>query len=181
MVVGVDGEPRTATRVSVAITSLTFMLVLVPEPVWKTSTGNWSTRWPASTSLASRASPASTIASEMSDVITPVGGVDGGGLDLDRDDCPNQVVRERPGDRADVLDRVRVIAPSRPSRADRVTWPHPRYGPRLIGRIDVDGPVARRARGSTPGSPRSNGRRGPGSCRLVGRSAPGSAPGNTAR
>ena len=31
----------------VAMTSLTFMLVLVPEPVWKTSIGNWSSCSPS--------------------------------------------------------------------------------------------------------------------------------------
>ena len=40
---------RWATR---ATTSLTFMLVEVPEPVWKTSMGNWSSCFPRATSSA---------------------------------------------------------------------------------------------------------------------------------
>ena len=36
----------------VAMTSLRFMLVLVPEPVWKTSIGNWSSCSPLTTSAA---------------------------------------------------------------------------------------------------------------------------------
>ena len=35
-----------------AITSLAFMLELVPEPVWNTSIGNWSSCWPSAISLA---------------------------------------------------------------------------------------------------------------------------------
>ncbi len=33
-----------------AITSFAFMFELVPEPVWKTSTGNWSSCLPSATS-----------------------------------------------------------------------------------------------------------------------------------
>ena len=36
----------------VAMTSFMFMLELVPEPVWKTSTGKWSSWSPATTSAA---------------------------------------------------------------------------------------------------------------------------------
>ncbi len=49
----------------VAITSFMFMLELVPEPVWKTSTGNWSSWSPATTSRA-----AASIASACSLPIT---------------------------------------------------------------------------------------------------------------
>ncbi len=38
-----------------AITSLAFMFEEVPEPVWKTSIGNWSSYLPAATSSAARA------------------------------------------------------------------------------------------------------------------------------
>ena len=41
VVVGVDLDSRSAAARD-AMTSLTFMLVDVPEPVWKTSIGNWS-------------------------------------------------------------------------------------------------------------------------------------------
>ncbi len=44
-----------------AITSFAFMFDEVPEPVWKTSTGNWSSWSPAATS-----SPAAAIFSAMS-------------------------------------------------------------------------------------------------------------------
>src|SRR6187549_356243 len=46
-----------ASPARLAITSLAFMFEEVPEPVWKTSTGNWSSCSPAAT-----ASPASAIA-----------------------------------------------------------------------------------------------------------------------
>ena len=39
----------------VAITSLAFMFVDVPEPVWKTSIGNWSSNSPAATRSAATA------------------------------------------------------------------------------------------------------------------------------
>jgi hypothetical protein len=44
----------------VAITSLAFMLELVPEPVWKTSTGKWSSCSPAATSSAAAAIASAT-------------------------------------------------------------------------------------------------------------------------
>ena len=40
---------------SVAITSLAFMFDEVPEPVWKTSIGNWSSCLPSATSSAAAA------------------------------------------------------------------------------------------------------------------------------
>ena len=51
----------------VAITSLAFMLLLVPEPVWNTSIGNWSSSLPAATSSA-----AARIASAMSASMIPI-------------------------------------------------------------------------------------------------------------
>ena len=39
---------------SVAMTSLAFMLVLVPEPVWKMSSGNWASCAPLRISLHGR-------------------------------------------------------------------------------------------------------------------------------
>ena len=48
---GCTGRPsRSVARL--AITSFMFMLVEVPEPVWNTSTGNWSSHWPLATSTA---------------------------------------------------------------------------------------------------------------------------------
>ena len=49
-----------------AITSLVFMLELVPEPVWKTSIGNWSSCLPSAISAA-----AAMIASALSAASSP--------------------------------------------------------------------------------------------------------------
>jgi hypothetical protein len=46
-----------------ASTSFMFMLVDVPEPVWKTSTGNWSAQAPSATSSAAAATAPATSAS----------------------------------------------------------------------------------------------------------------------
>ena len=46
-----------------AITSLAFMLVEVPEPVWNTSIGNWSSCCPAATSSPARATRSAMSAS----------------------------------------------------------------------------------------------------------------------
>ena len=75
-----------ARTVSDEITSLTFMLVLVPEPVWNTSIGNWSSCCPSTISAA-----AATIASLLATVIDVEVGVGacGGGLD------PRERVDER--------------------------------------------------------------------------------------
>ena len=51
---------------SVATTSLAFMLDEVPEPVWNTSMGNWSSWRPSITSSA-----AATMASDTSGASTP--------------------------------------------------------------------------------------------------------------
>jgi hypothetical protein len=48
---GVPPEYCVARR---AITSFAFMLLLVPEPVWKTSIGKWASWRPAATSRAAR-------------------------------------------------------------------------------------------------------------------------------
>ena len=48
---GCTGRPsRSVARL--ASTSFMFMFVEVPDPVWKTSTGNWSSHWPSATSTA---------------------------------------------------------------------------------------------------------------------------------
>jgi hypothetical protein len=52
---------RRAARV--ATTSFTFMFVEVPDPVWNTSTGNWSSHRPAATSSAAAAIAAPSSAS----------------------------------------------------------------------------------------------------------------------
>ena len=54
-VVGMDGGlaatlgPVSISLATPAITSLVFMLVEVPEPVWKMSTTNWSSCLPSAT------------------------------------------------------------------------------------------------------------------------------------
>ncbi len=54
-----------------AITSLAFMLVEVPEPVWKTSIGNWSSCSPSATSSPARAiRSASSVSSRPSSPFT---------------------------------------------------------------------------------------------------------------
>eukprot|EP01139_Manchomonas_bermudensis_P017219 Amastigsp_a516913_19.p3 type:complete len:139 gc:universal Amastigsp_a516913_19:873-1289(+) len=56
-------EPIVPPSSSIArfeMTSLTFMFVWVPDPVWKTTSGKWSSRRPSITSSA-----AATIASEI--------------------------------------------------------------------------------------------------------------------
>ena len=45
----------TSSPASAAITSFAFMLELVPDPVWKTSIGNWSSSSPAATRSAAAA------------------------------------------------------------------------------------------------------------------------------
>ncbi len=62
---GWTSRPRRSVA-RVAITSLVFMLDEVPEPVWKTSTGKWSSQRPSATSAA-----ADRIASAMSRSTTP--------------------------------------------------------------------------------------------------------------
>ena len=58
VVVGVDrllarrAVPPASSIARLAITSLAFMLVEVPEPVWKMSSGNWSSSLPSTTSWA---------------------------------------------------------------------------------------------------------------------------------
>jgi hypothetical protein len=46
-----------------ASTSFMFMFDEVPEPVWYTSTGNWSSHWPAATSSAAAAMASATFLS----------------------------------------------------------------------------------------------------------------------
>src|SRR4029078_1398245 len=48
----------TSSPATAAITSFAFMFDEVPEPVWKTSIGNWSSRSPSATRSAASASRA---------------------------------------------------------------------------------------------------------------------------
>ena len=66
VVIGVYGRRRARAAASVASTSLTFMFDDVPEPVWNTSIGNWSSCSPRATSAA-----AASIAAATSVGITP--------------------------------------------------------------------------------------------------------------
>ena len=53
----------TPSPASAAITSFAFMFELVPEPVWKTSIGNWSSSSPSATRSAAAAMRSATSAS----------------------------------------------------------------------------------------------------------------------
>ncbi len=55
----------TPSPARVAITSLAFMFDDVPEPVWKTSIGNWSSCWPSATSSPARAIRSASSASSL--------------------------------------------------------------------------------------------------------------------
>ena len=99
----------TSSPASVAITSFAFMFDEVPEPVWKTSIGNWSSSSPAAIRSA-----AAAIRSALSRVEQPELGVHarGGGLDAAepaRDGRRDRLARDR-----EVLDR---LARSRRPRA----------------------------------------------------------------
>ena len=65
---GWTSRPSSESPTSRASTSLTFMFVDVPDPVWKTSTGKWSSSSPASTCCAASAIAA---ASSSSTPLTP--------------------------------------------------------------------------------------------------------------
>ena len=81
-----------ARAVSEEITSFTFMLVLVPEPVWKTSIGNWSS-W----------SPLDDLGGRGDDRVALLGGDDAevgvraGGRGLDPGQRVDQGRRQRAG------------------------------------------------------------------------------------
>ena len=86
----------TSSPASVAITSFAFMFEEVPEPVWKTSIGNWSSSSPAATR-----SPAAAMRRRLVGVEQPEVGVHArrGGLDPPepaRDRAPGSA-RRRPG------------------------------------------------------------------------------------
>ena len=111
-----------------AITSLAFMFDEVPEPVWKTSIGNWSSCSPLATS-----SPARAIRSASVGVQQPQLGVHAGGGRLD----PPQPVHHRRGHalagHGEVLDRLARLGPPKlllnrhvngGYRAQVVQWPH---------------------------------------------------------
>ena len=51
-----------------AITSLAFMLVEVPEPVWNTSIGNWSSNSPAATRSAAAAIRSASVGVEQAEL-----------------------------------------------------------------------------------------------------------------
>ena len=55
----------TPSPASAAMTSLAFMFDEVPEPVWKTSIGNWSSCSPAATSSAARAIASASLGSSL--------------------------------------------------------------------------------------------------------------------
>ena len=91
---------------SVASTSLAFMLVDVPEPVWKTSIGNSASNSPAATSSA-----AATIASAVSRVEHAELGVHHRGRGLDRASAWIERRRQRPAGDREVLHRALGLRP----------------------------------------------------------------------
>ena len=137
---------------------MTFMLVLVPEPVWKTSIGNWSSCRPSTISAA-----AATIASRCSAVIDVEVGVGAGGGGLDPGEGVDQRGRQRPAADREVLDRALGLRPpQRVGRAPRRRpWSRARCGSR---RSCAGGSCRRRYRAVIAGGRRraSSARRGPG-------------------
>ena len=104
----------TAADANVEMTSLTFMFVDVPDPVWKTSIGKCSSSSPASTRRA-----ASAIASAISAVTpgTDWVGVDGGGVALDpRQRLGDADVEGAAGDREVAHREIGLRAPESPGR-----------------------------------------------------------------
>ena len=91
---------------SVAITSLAFMLVEVPEPVWNTSIGNWSSNSPAATrSAAAAIRLATSCVKQIELAVDPRGGA----LDL-RQPADDAHRHGLAGDR-EVADRLGRLAP----------------------------------------------------------------------
>ena len=110
----------TSSPASAAITSFAFMFELVPEPVWKTSIGNWSSSSPAATRSRGGGDALGLVRVEQAEL-----GVDarGGGLD------PAEPARDRSGNRlagdGEVLDRLRVSAPQSSCRSAALLIPSP--------------------------------------------------------
>ena len=98
---------RPSDRVaSVAITSLAFMLLDVPDPVWKTSIGNCASWSPRATSAA-----ASWIAVAMSASSTPSSALTDGSCALDRRERADQGPVDRQAGDREVLDRPLGLRP----------------------------------------------------------------------
>ena len=94
----------TSSPASVAITSLAFMFDEVPEPVWKTSIGNWSSSSPAAIR-----SPAAAIRSALSGVEQPELGVHARGRGLDPPEPARHGRRDRLAGDREVVDRLRGL------------------------------------------------------------------------
>ena len=102
----------TSSPASAAITSLAFMFEEVPEPVWKTSIGNWSSSSPAATR-----SPAAAIRSALSASSSPSSRVDARRRGLDAPQPARDRRRDRLAGDREVLDRLaRLGAPELPAR-----------------------------------------------------------------
>ena len=109
---GCTGLPSDSVA-SVAMTSLVFMLLDVPEPVWKTSMGKCCVPVAAATAAA-----ASVIAPAMSRVEHAEVGVDGRGRALDRGERADQLALDGRARDREVLDGpLRLGPPLRPARA----------------------------------------------------------------
>ena len=68
VVVGVHRRRRWRAAIE-AITSLAFMFELVPEPVWNTSMGNWSSCWPSAISAAAAMIASALLGVEQAEVL----------------------------------------------------------------------------------------------------------------
>ena len=97
----------TPSPASVAITSFAFMFDEVPEPVWKTSIGNWSSSSPSAIR-----SPAAAIRSALLGVEQPELGVHARGGGLDPAEPARDGRRDRLAGDREVVDRLaRLAAP----------------------------------------------------------------------
>ena len=103
---GCTGVPS-ASVASVAMTSLVFMLLDVPEPVWKTSIGKCSSQSPRATSAAA-CGDRRRRSSRVEDAEL---GVDGGGRALDRGQGADQLALDRRAGDREVLDRPLGLGP----------------------------------------------------------------------
>ena len=113
----------TPSPASAAITSLAFMFDDVPEPVWKTSIGNWSSWRPSATS-----SPAAAIRSATSWSSLPSSAFTRAAAALMR---PSQWITDagtRSPDTGKLSTALRV-SPPQSSSAMALTLPHPERRP----------------------------------------------------
>ena len=113
------------------MTSLAFMFDDVPEPVWKTSIGNWSSCSPAATASPAARDALGELAVEQAEV-----GVHARRSRLDAPEPAHDADRDRPARDREVVDRLACLGAPQLTHA-----PHRRSGRRL------GAPPASRGRG----------------------------------